>query len=57
MAKLIYDKDKPYFSTLTNRYYASYDLAFHDSLREGGGADCDFNLYLIHSSESAEIVF
>ena len=57
MAKLKYREDKPYFSTLTGRYYASYDAAFQDSLRNGGGADIDFNLYLVHGNGSAEIVY
>jgi hypothetical protein len=57
MTKLKYDKNKPYFSTLTNRYYPSYDAAFHDSQRNGGGAYNDFNLYLVHANGTAEIVY
>ena len=57
MAKLIYHASKPYFSTLTRRYYPSYDAAFQDSLRDGGGAYNDFNLYLVHPQGTAEIVF
>jgi hypothetical protein len=33
MAQLTYHKSKPYFSPLTERYYATYDAAFQDSLR------------------------
>jgi hypothetical protein len=57
MAQLIYHKAKPYFSTLTKRYYVDYDAAFQDSLRAGGGAEIDFNLYLVHLSGKVEIVF
>lgn len=57
MAKLKLHKGKPYFSTLTNRYYSDYDAAFQDSLRNGGGAEVDFNLYYLHSDGSAEFVF
>ena len=57
MAQLAYHKSKPYFSTLTKRYYATYDAAFQDSLRDGGGAEIDFNLYLVHPSGKTEIVF
>jgi hypothetical protein len=57
MAKLKVHEDKPYFSTLTRRYYSDYDAAFQDSLREGGGADVDFNLYCVHPDGSAEFVF
>ena len=57
MPQISYHKDKPYFSTLTKRYYPTYDAAFEDSLRNGGGADVDFNLYLIRADNSVEIVF
>ena len=57
MGELRSRKDKPYFSTLTRRYYSDYDAAFQDSLREGGGASIDFNLYYVHSDGSAELVF
>lgn len=57
MAQLTYHKSKPYFSTLTERYCATYDAAFQDSLRAGGGAEIDFNLYLVHPSGKIEIVF
>ncbi len=57
MAQLAYHKAKPYFSSLTNRYYATYDDAFQDSLRAGGGAEIDFNVYLVHPSGKGEIVF
>ena len=57
MARLTYHRTKPYFSTLTDQYYPSYDAAFQDSLRNGGGAYNDFNLYLIHPGGTAEIVF
>jgi hypothetical protein len=57
MTKLHYHKRKPYFSTLTNKYYRTYAAAFQDSLREGGGADIDFNVYLVHPSGAIEIVF
>jgi hypothetical protein len=56
MAQLIYHKAKPYFSTLTERYYSTYDVAFRESLRAGGGAEIDFNLYLVHPSGGVEIV-
>ncbi len=56
MSALTYHKTKPYFSTLTKRYYPTY-AAFQDSLREGGGAQIDFNLYLVHPEGTAEIVF
>jgi hypothetical protein len=36
------------YSSLTNRHYATYDAAFTDSLREGGGFLRDFNLYFVH---------
>ncbi len=36
MAQLTYHKAKPYFSSLTRRYYATYDGAFQESLRAGG---------------------
>lgn len=57
MATLSYHDATPYFSTLTDQYYPSYDAAFQDSLRNGGGAYNDFNLYLIHPGGTAEIVF
>jgi hypothetical protein len=57
MAQLVYHKAKPYFSSLTRRYYATYDGAFQESLRAGGGAEIDFNLYLVHPSGTIEIVF
>ncbi len=57
MARLTYHKAKPYFSTLTERYYSTYDVAFRESLRAGGGAEIDFNLYLVHPSGNSEIVF
>lgn len=57
MSALTYHKAKPYFSTLTKRYYRTYDAAFQDSLMEGGGAQTDFNLYLVHPEGTAEIVF
>jgi hypothetical protein len=57
MAQLAYHKAKPYFSSLTALYYASYDAAFQDSLRAGGGAEIDFNLYLVHPSGQFEIVY
>jgi hypothetical protein len=56
MAQLTYHKAKPYFSSLTKRYYGGY-YAFQDSLRAGGGAEIDFNLYLVHPSGKVEIVF
>ena len=55
--KLIYEEGRPYFSTLTSRYYSTYDAAFEDSLRAGGNADIDFNLYFVHSDGTSEIVF
>lgn len=57
MTQLAYHKAKPYFSSLTKRYYASYDAAFQESLRAGGGAEIDFNLYLVHLSGKVEIVY
>jgi hypothetical protein len=57
LAKLKYHKRKPYFSTLTKRYYSTYDAAFQESLHSGGGADIDFNLYLVHPDGTAEIVY
>ncbi len=57
MAELRYHKNKPYFSTLTDCYYPTYDAAFHDSLRNGGGAYSDFNLYLVHEDGTAEMVY
>lgn len=57
MRQITYHKGKPYFSTLTKRYYPTYEAAFQDSLREGGGAEIDFNLYFVHPEGSTEIVF
>jgi hypothetical protein len=57
VSALTYHKTKPYFSTLTTRYYPTYDAAFQDSLREGGGAQSDFNLYLVYPEGTAEIVY
>lgn len=57
MAQLAYHKARPYFSTLTRCYYATYDAAFQDSLRAGGGAEIDFNLYLVLPSGKVEIVY
>jgi hypothetical protein len=57
MPQITYHKSKPYFSTLTKRYYPTYDAAFQDSLRNGGGAQTDFNLYLVHPEGNTEIVF
>jgi hypothetical protein len=57
MSQITYHKGKPYFSTLTTRYYPTYEAAFQDSLREGGGAQIDFNLYLVHPEGSIEIAF
>ncbi|GEM_PF-5215876 len=57
MAKLKFHKNKPYFSTLTGLYYSDYDKAFQDSLRNGGGAHVDFNLYYVNADRTSEIVF
>jgi hypothetical protein len=57
MSQITYHKGKPYFSTLTRRYYPTYEAAFQDSLREGGGSQIDFNLYLVHPEGSIEIAF
>ena len=57
MPHISYHKGKPYFSTLTKRYYPTYEAALEDSLRNGGGADTDFNLYLVRADNSVEIVF
>ncbi len=57
MAKLKFHQNKPYFSTLTGRYYSDYDKAFQDSLRDGGGAHVDFNLYYVNPDRTSEIVF
>jgi hypothetical protein len=57
VSALTYHKTKPYFSTLTKRYYPTYDAAFQYSLREGGGAQIDFNLYFVYPEGAAEIVF
>jgi hypothetical protein len=55
--QLTYFKNKPYFSTLTGKYYSDYNGAFRESLRAGGGAEVDFNLYYIHPAGNFEIVF
>jgi hypothetical protein len=55
--KLAYKEGRPHFSTLTGRYYPTYDSAFQDSVREGGRADIDFNLYFVRSDGASEIVF
>jgi hypothetical protein len=57
MAQLAYHKAKPYFSTLTQSYYATQDTAFQDSLRAGGRAEIDFNLYLVRPSCKVEVVY
>lgn len=57
MPQIVDHKGKPYFSTLTKRYYPTYDAAFENSLRNGGGADNDFNLYLVRPDNTIEIVF
>jgi hypothetical protein len=57
MEKPTFHKGEPYFSTLTSQYYSDYDTAFQDSLRNGGGAQVDFNLYYGHPDGSAEFVF
>ena len=57
MPQISYRKRKPYFSTLTKRYYPSYNAAFEDTLRSGGSAENDFNLYLVHPDSTVEIVF
>ena len=57
MLRISFRKSKPYFSTLTEKYYPPYDAAFQDSLRNGGGAEIDFNLYLVHPDATVEIVF
>jgi hypothetical protein len=57
MAQLTYHKAKPYFSSPTKRCYPNYDAPFQGSLRAGGGAEIDFNLYLVHPSGKIEIVF
>lgn len=57
MTQLAYKKGRPYLSTLTRRYYRAYDAVFEDSLREGGGAEVDFNLYFVHPDGTSEIVF
>jgi len=57
MAEFTFHPTKPYFSTLTRQYYPEYDAAFHDSLRHGGGAEVDFNIYYVHPDWTAEIVF
>lgn len=56
MSTLTYIEDKPYYSSLTKRYYATFDAAFLDSLREGGGL-CDFNLYFVHPNGESEYVY
>jgi hypothetical protein len=50
-------RGKPYFSTLTKRYYPTYDTAFKESLRDGGGAYNDFNLIFVQPDGKTEIVF
>jgi hypothetical protein len=57
MAKLRYHKNKAYFSTLTCRYYRSFDAVFRESLRAGGGAYNDFNICLVHADGTDELVF
>jgi hypothetical protein len=57
MAQLRFKKGNPYYSTLTRRYYPSYDAAFQDSVREGGGAYVDFNLCYVHPDNTFEYVF
>jgi len=57
MATLKFHKNKPYFSTLTGRYYSDYDEAFRDSVRNGGGAQVDSNLYYMSADGTSEIVF
>ena len=57
MTKLKFIAGKQWYSTLTSRYYRDYDSAFHDSLREGGGAYVDFNIYYIESDGKFEYVF
>ncbi len=48
---------KPYFSTLTGKYYPDYDTAFRESRRAGGGAYCDFNICYINPDGTVETVF
>ena len=57
MANLKYYEDRPYYSTLTRRYYPDCDEAFLDSKREGGGVYVDFNLYYMRSDGTFEFVF
>ena len=57
MPPLSFRESEPYFSTLTEKYYPTYDAAFQDSLRNGGGAETDFNLYLVHPDSTVESVF
>jgi hypothetical protein len=57
MARLANQKAELYFSSLTERYYGNYDAGFQDSVRAGGGAEIDFNLYLVHPSGKVEIVY
>ena len=57
MRQITYHKGKPYFSTLTKRYYPTHEAAFQDSLRQGGEAETDFNLYFVHPDGRVEIVF
>ena len=54
---LTYIQGKPYYSSLTKRYYPTFDAAFIDSQREGGGVWCDFNLYFVHANGDAEFVY
>jgi hypothetical protein len=55
--KLKFYKAKPYFSTLMRRYYSDYTVAFRESLRHGGGAYNDFNLFYVRPDETVEMVF
>jgi hypothetical protein len=57
MSTLTYIEGRPYYSSLTKRYYPTFDAAFLDSLREGGGSVCDFNLYFVHPNGDAEFVY
>jgi hypothetical protein len=57
MSTLTYIEGAPYYSSLTKQYYPTFDAAFLDSLREGGGSLCDFNLYFVHSNGDAEFVY
>jgi hypothetical protein len=57
MANLKYYEGRPYYSTLTGRYYPDHEEAFRDSKREGGGVYVDFNLYFIHPDGTFEFVY